>query len=158
MPGTPNGGKTILPAHIRPDALDLILERTATGMSPKEACAGRDLPTALAFRKMLVRDDALRERWLDALALRVAFEAENILSIADGEGEGDVSRDKLRVDARFKLLAKLQPERFGERVTKTHEVGGQLAELLSGGTGGHALPGEARVIEDADFTTIEEKS
>lgn len=45
--------------------------------------------------------------------------AEDILDIADNAA-GDVKRDRLRIDARKWILAKLSPKKYGDRIELRH--------------------------------------
>lgn len=74
------------------------------------------------FGRRIVR---AREAGFDAIALEC-------LDIANDK-EGEVQRDKLRVDTRLKLLAKWDPKRYGERLdlNNNHGVQDNLAELLN---------------------------
>ena len=51
--------------------------------------------------------------WADSLA-------QETVRIADGGGEEEVGRDKLRIETRLKIASKLYRERYGEKVQVQH--------------------------------------
>ena len=62
-----------------------------------------------------LQDPEFARRYAHARRAQLATWAEDIVEIADGEG--DPQRDRLRVDARKWILAKMLPHVYGDRVT-----------------------------------------
>ncbi len=76
------------------------------------------------------RRDGFRAKY--ALAKQVQMErlAEEALAISD-DPEGDLARDKLRVDTRKWLITQLAPKRYGEAVLAPAEPGaGPVSDVL----------------------------
>jgi hypothetical protein len=80
----------------------------ALGMNTKE------------FWATLDGDEALRKRYTRAKELQAENLAEEIIEIADGESE-DVQRDRLRVESRKWVAAKLLPKKYGEKLDVTSQ-------------------------------------
>jgi hypothetical protein len=70
------------------------------------------------FYQWLKNDFDLADRYARACEERADLMAEEILSIADSK-RVDVNRDKLRVDSRKWLLAKLHPKKYGDKIDMT---------------------------------------
>lgn len=81
-----------------------------------------------------------RTRGFDAIAeqcLEIADDTANdtkIVGSDDGEREAAntewISRSKLRVETRLKLLAKWDPKRYGEKIEATHEAGDSIQKIV----------------------------
>lgn len=123
-----------------------ILERVMDGQSLRDVCRDAHLPNRATFARWCAEDGELQRRWDVAKTARIHQISADIISIADSN-EGDVERqtlpngdtleyenpnsvgrDRLRVQARQWLLARLDPKNFGERLT---------IEDGSSGTGHH---------------------
>ena len=163
---TPNppatGGYTVLPEEYRPDALDHLIERLSAGEPLAVICEDPLMPPPSKIRRWLASDASFKARYIDALRIHALTEGQKILAIADGTdpdarlvvideetGETrsihveDTARSKLRVDTRLKLLSKLEPEVFGDKIEHGHTVTGELAEMMKQAMNrGHHLPGE----------------
>ncbi len=59
------------------------------------------------------------DRYARATDERTEAQAEEMLDIADDK-EGDPKRDRLRVDTRKWLMAKMKPKKYGDKVTTEH--------------------------------------
>lgn len=109
-----------------------ILERVMDGQSLRDVCRDAHLPNRATFARWCAEDGALQRRWDVAKTARIHQISADIIAIADSN-EGDVERqtmpngdvmefdnpnsvgrDRLRVQARQWLLARLDPENFGE--------------------------------------------
>jgi hypothetical protein len=92
------------------------------------------------FDKLLNIDEEKVKRYARACEMRADVIADEIMEIADNVG-GDmitlkdgrevvdnavVQRDRLRVDSRKWLLAKLQPKKYGERIDVDHSTTGVI--------------------------------
>lgn len=136
------GGETIVPEQFRPDAIDYLCERLSGGETLAAICVDPDMPGQALVRRWLANDPGFKRRYFDSMRVHALTAGQEILSIADGpmrithetvdeNGESikhyateDPARSKLRVDTRFKMLAKLEPEVFGEKIEHGHNVVG----------------------------------
>ena len=89
----------------------------------------RRCPGARPSRTWLTRDADFFDRYTRARMVGLDDMADELLEIADGAGSedgpaarasADVQRAKLRIDTRRWLLAKLAPQRYGDRVQHEH--------------------------------------
>jgi len=82
-------------------------------------CRGEGIrASGIGTREVLdwqLQDPEFARRYAHARRVQLAVWAEDIVEIADGEG--DPARDRLRVDARKWVLSKLVPTVYGDRVT-----------------------------------------
>ncbi len=119
------------------DALaDAICERLMLGESMAKICACDGLPSESMVYRWLPLHEHFRERYAHARDIQADRMVGQILEIAD-DTSGDteygesgpkpntewISRSKLRVDARFKLMALLAPKKYGTK----------LVDVTSGG-------------------------
>lgn len=142
-PAPATQGMTLPSLDVRSDAADVICERLMDGWPLDEICESDGMPSRRAVLRWINTDAAFKQRFLEAQRVRVFAESASLLDIADGPGE--IARDRLRIDTRLKLLAKLEPDVFGDRVEHDHTVTGELASLLAGAMdAGHGLPHEQR--------------
>jgi hypothetical protein len=111
---------------------DIICNRIAAGESVRKICLDDDMPNASTVFRWLGIHKAFSEQYAQAKATGAERWADEILSIADQE-DTDVQRDKLRVDSRKWLLAKLQPKKYGDFSRSE----------LSGPNGGPLIIGQA---------------
>jgi hypothetical protein len=155
-------GEVIVPEQYRADAIDHLCEQLMLGGQLRDICADETMPSMRVVTRWLNADAGFKKRFLEAQRVRVLVESGNLLAIADGTDGGqvllreveaidgtvvrhydaaDTARDKLRIDTRLKLLAKLEPAVFGDKVTHGHEVTGELAVMLHAAMNqGHRLP------------------
>lgn len=138
----PTGGETVVPAVFRADALEYLIEELSDGRTIREVCRENDMPSTQEVNRWLRNDDGFRQRYLDAIRIKYLSEAGNIMTIADDESV-DTSRAKLMIDTRFKMLSKLEPAIFGDKVELGHSVTGELAQMMREAVNkGHNLPGQ----------------
>jgi hypothetical protein len=134
------------PSDYGPELAVHICAEIAAGKSMREICRGNGVPDMATVFRWLARHAEFREQYVRAREVQADYMAEEILEIADDaqndwmqrQGDGDkpqgwivngeaINRSRLRVDARKWLMAKLQPKKYGDRITQ---------EL----TGGDGLP------------------
>lgn len=136
----PSGGRTIVPAKYRQDAIEIALDGIAQGKQLANICALRDMPPAHMMAQWFTRDAEIRGKYLQALEARVLVSASEMLSIAD-DGV-DLARDKERIKVRIWLLENLLRDDFHKRSHATTENanlnvtvtdGKTLSELIRGG-------------------------
>ena len=121
-----------------------ICSRIADGQSVREICLAEDMPNKATVFRWLGKHTTFRDQYALACDARAEHLADELLDIADN-GENDwmerlnsdgenigwtangeaIQRSKLRVDTRKWLLGKLQPKKYGDKVTTEHmgEVG-----------------------------------
>ena len=96
----------------------------ADGVSLRSASAAADVKAA-TFLLWCSRDGALAERYARARESCIAAWADDIVGIADtAKGIDQVSEAKLMIDSRKWMLARLMPQKYGERVAvdNTHRI------------------------------------
>lgn len=103
------------PSKYSPKLADEICERIADGESLKSICNDEHMPNkATVFRWL--SDEAFRDKYERARDAQADALADEIVDIADGDGEeSDPQRDRLRVDARKWVAAKLKPKKYGDK-------------------------------------------
>ena len=133
------------------DALgDFICERLMDGDSLKAICSADDMPHRSTVFRWIVADETFRDMYARAREEQAETMADEIVSIADEEcttvradkhpgAKADdesgnvevvfdataVARNRLRVDARKWVAAKLKPKKYGDKVQT--EISGSLA-------------------------------
>lgn len=105
------------------------------GMSLVKVCKQKDFPSISFVYEWLAADTAFVDMYARACENRAEVMAQEILDICDATAE-DVSinddgeeivnhnviqRDRLRVDTRKFLLAKLAPKKYGEKIDVTSD-------------------------------------
>ena len=91
-----------------------ICGRISRGESLKRITDDEDMPCSSTVYLWLSENTGFSEMYTRAKEDSADAMADDILYIADGEG--DVQRDRLRVDSRKWIAAKLKPRKYGERV------------------------------------------
>lgn len=93
---------------------DRICQLIAEGVSVRKICEEDEMPNASTVFRWLGVHDEFSKQYARAKEVGAEKMADEIMAIADQEGT-DVQRDKLRVDTRKWLLAKLQPKKYGDK-------------------------------------------
>lgn len=125
-----------MPAHSKKtvSVTNEILERLSVGEPLAQICRDEHMPSANVFRGWCGTDEALaiayaraREEGFDAIALDALHIADDNSQDTryskDGQEMPDsewISRSKLRVETRLKLLAKWDPKRYGDKIMQEH--------------------------------------
>jgi hypothetical protein len=122
-----------------PEIATEICDRIARGESLRKICgAERDdfTPSQRTVFKWLAENDAFAQQYARARERQADHYVDEIVEIADApnatvgpDGEPilrDPQRDRLRVDARKWVAAKLAPKKYGERVAHTGADGGAI--------------------------------
>lgn len=123
------------PSKRTPELEDALCEMIATGSSLVRACRDCDVGMSTVFRWLSEAPD-FREKYVRAREAQAEHYAAEIVDIADEtevqqvvtpDGVVDfkldataVARNKLRVDARKWVAAKLLPKKYGDRVENVH--------------------------------------
>jgi hypothetical protein len=105
---------------------DEICERLANGESLRRICLTPNFPRQATVFRWLAANEGFRERYACAREAQADVLADEIIDIADGKvgeyeegAKPDVMRDKLAVDARKWVAAKLRPTKYGDKLDLT---------------------------------------
>lgn len=117
------------PSDFTPEIANEICERLAKGESLRSICSGeRDdfIPGQTTVYRWLEENEEFRKQYAHARERQADHFVEEIIDIADqpnvrtsADGEvvaSDPQRDRLRVDARKWVAAKLAPKKYGDKV------------------------------------------
>lgn len=124
----PTGRETVYSAALG----DLICERLMDGESLKSICSEETMPNRATVFRWIVANETFRDMYARAREEQAETMADEIVSIAD-ESETKVNvgsdgtsmvvfdstavaRNRLRVDARKWVAAKLKPRKYGDKV------------------------------------------
>ena len=91
-----------------------ICKRIADGDSLRTICKDPQLPTKSTVLKWVLTHDEFADHYARARRIQAELLADEITDIADAEG--DVQRDRLRVDTRKWYLSKVLPKVYGEKL------------------------------------------
>jgi hypothetical protein len=91
--------------------------RLADGVSLRTVCKSEDMPGKTTVFRWLDENQEFRDQYARAKEESADSWADDIIDIADGEPGGDVTRDRLRVDARKWAASKLKPKKYGDSTT-----------------------------------------
>lgn len=142
-----------------------ICELIAGGMSVRSICAMDDMPERATFFRWLHNNPSFQNQYARATSARADAMFEEMFEIADEtslDETGDeraiaerIQRSKLRVDTRKWALARMNPRKFGERVTRevTGPGGGPLQSVnanLEGETAKVAAEAWSAMLGDDD--------
>lgn len=111
------------PSDYTAEIADEICTRLANGESLRAICGSeRDdfMPHIGTVLRWVSQNNEFREQYARAREIQAETLADDIVTIADGQPEGDVQRDRLRVDARKWVASKLLPKKYGDKVTNEH--------------------------------------
>lgn len=95
-----------------------ICSRLSAGQSLVRICADADMPHRDTVYAWLGRFPEFSDRYARAREEQADHYADEIIAIADGEG--DTNDKRLRVDARKWIACKLKPRTYGERTSHEH--------------------------------------
>jgi len=112
--------------------LDFIFSEIEKGESLRSALNTNGAPTAATFYKWMDEDEEILKQYARATEARADKIFDEILEIADKQGEdiihtdeGEiinhniVQRNRLQIDARKWVLAKMNPKKYGDKVDVT---------------------------------------
>lgn len=98
----------------------LICTRVANGESLRKICKDEDMPNRATVHDWLL--DETKQEFYDQYEKAVNTRTDNMFDeledIADNT-EGDVQRDRLRVDTRKWYLSKVMPKKYGDKIDMT---------------------------------------
>lgn len=130
--------KKVKPRVVKTEAiLEKIFDRVADGESLNKICSEAGMPARKSFFAWVADDSSILRRYEFAMLMRADTFAEETLEIADDSGfdwkygkdqeviiDGDaIQRARLRVDARKWYASKLNPKKYGDKVTNEHQGG-----------------------------------
>jgi len=107
---------------------DRICGSIAGGKSLREICKAAEMPARETFLRWVAKDEALALRYAEAQNLRAEHYFDEIIDIAD-KGV-DPQKTRVQIDARKWVLARMNPKKYGEKLTQevTGEGGGGAAD------------------------------
>lgn len=116
-----------------------ICAEIANGKSVREICRAEEMPAMSTVFLWLSKHKEFSEQYAKAREAQADYLAEELLEIADDgsndwierqgkAGEGSIyavngeaiNRSRLRVDTRKWILSKLQPKKYGDKLTQEH--------------------------------------
>lgn len=136
------------PSDYEQETADLICEQLVEGKSLRSLCRDEDMPSVSTVCRWLASNPEFREQYARAREMQADALFDEILDISDDcsddlveDDEGDknvvrgngvaVQRAKLRVDARKWMASKLQPKKYGDKLTTEHSgVDGKPIETV----------------------------
>ena len=109
-----------------------VIELVESGKPIRQVTKIKGMPSNTTFYKWLEEDKKKAERYARACEVRADVIFEEILTIADKQGEdiiivdgkeitnhNVINRNRLQVDARKWVLAKMQPTKYGDKIDLT---------------------------------------
>jgi hypothetical protein len=124
-----NKRKAGRPSIYSPKLADRICQRLVNGESLRAICADPNMPDKATVLRWADRNPEFRGRYARARELLVEFWADELIAISDGND--DVSRDRLRVDARKWLISRLLPQRADENSTAEPADGDAIESAMA---------------------------
>jgi uncharacterized protein (DUF2336 family) len=95
--------------------VDKICAEMADGKSLRAACKGAGRPDRKTFLRWVEKHEAVEKAYVQAIADREERYFEEIIEIADGKA--NPSKTRVQVDARKWVLARMNPKKYGDRMT-----------------------------------------
>jgi hypothetical protein len=97
-----------------------ICSKLSEGKSLASICKSANMPSAVSVYAWMQKMPEFLKMYETAKAESADHLAEEIVEIADNT-EGDTQRDRLRMDARKWVAARLKPNKYGDKVTTEHQ-------------------------------------
>lgn len=122
------------PTTYTPDLAAIILARVMAGESLRSICRDEDMPSRSTVHLWLAKDARFSDQYAKACEVRAEELFDEMFEIADdatndwmirGSGENatevvngeNVQRSRLRIDTRKWALARMNPKKYGDRIT-----------------------------------------
>ena len=116
------------PSEYNETVCNYILGQIELGRSVKSICDEDDMPNRSTFYRWIDNNDELRNKYARAAEARADLLFEGMLDIADNSQKDMITledgrevvdhnvigRDKLRIDTRKWILAKMNPKKYGD--------------------------------------------
>lgn len=115
------------------DIADAICERLVEGESLRTICLSPELPSRSTVLKWLALHDHFARQYAYAREEQAEMFADEMMDIAD-HGEPDKehnNRDRLRIDTRKWIAAKMKPKKYGDKLGLTDGEGGPLQVVIN---------------------------
>lgn len=108
------------PSIFSQELADAIFAQIGEGRGLSDICRDEGMPGRVTVYRWLAEDEAFRRQYAVACEMRAEHMGDQILGIADDGENEDTQRDRLRIDARKWLMAKLAPKKYGEKIVNEH--------------------------------------
>ena len=107
-----------------------ICSQIAAGKSVRKMCKSPKMPSASTIFYWLIDEEKKEflEQYTQARKVQAELMFEELREIADNQ-EGDVMRDRLRIDTCKWYLSKVLPKKFGEKVGLEHSGSIQVKDI-----------------------------
>ena len=125
-----------VPVRVTGRLLDEICRRLADGEFLTAICRDPHMPVRRTVHLRVRSDEAFRTRYAEARVLQVEHLFEEIVAIADEDD--NPARARVRIEARKWLVAKLDPERFGDKAKPDTGDDPDFVARIERGRGRHA--------------------
>lgn len=111
--------KTGRPSDYLPEVADDICSLIATGESLRSVCKRQGMPNTTKVMRWLREHKGFREQYANAMESRADAVFEELFNIADevDEDSAAVAKARLRIDTRKWALARMNPRKYGDKVT-----------------------------------------
>lgn len=120
-----------------------ICSEVSSGRSLRSICDDEGMPARSSVFLWMSRNKSFSDQYAKAQVDRATAMAEEILEISDDSsgdffeaGEGRVApnstavaRDKLKVDTRKWLLSRMDPKRYGDKITQEHTGAVEVSQI-----------------------------
>lgn len=106
------------PSEFSQDTAGYICEQLIEGKSLRSVCTQDGMPAASTVCRWLSQNEEFRKQYVHARELQADALFDQCLDIADGSC-ADVQRDRLKVDTRKWMAAKLAARKYGEKIDVT---------------------------------------
>lgn len=110
------------PTDYSPELAADICERLASGSSLRAICALDSMPSASSVFLWLTKYPDFSENYAKAVEERASGLFDEMLDIADDvtPDAAEVAKARLRVDTRKWALSRMNPKKYGDKVTNEH--------------------------------------
>ncbi|MGC0869636.1 UNVERIFIED_ORG: hypothetical protein C7430_110199 [Pantoea agglomerans] len=112
--------KTSRPSDYLPEVAADICSLLADGESLRKVCERAGMPNKATVFRWLAQHDEFRDQYAKATETRADAIFEEMFDIADGVAEeaAAVGKARLRIDTRKWALARMNPKKYGDKVSQ----------------------------------------
>lgn len=111
------------PTDFTQELADRICSELADGKSLRKVCEADDVPTKTTIFRWLRTNAAFCDQYTRAKEESADSLTDDMIDIAD-DLTGDAARDRLRVDTRKWIAAKLKPKKYGDKLQHSGDEDG----------------------------------
>ena len=104
------------PTIFTPELAATITTRLMAGESLRSICRDPSMPARSSVHLWIATNESFSDQYAKACDVRADHLFDEMFDIAD-DLTGDTNRDRLRVDTRKWALSKMNPKRYGEKIT-----------------------------------------